>query len=70
MNRIKTNIAILVATLALTSCQQEYNCVCSYRPGAMQIASTPRYTIKAKNATQAATKCDAKETTVVECSIQ
>ena len=70
MNRTKTTFAMLATTLAFTSCQQEYNCVCQHKPGVMQISSPPRYTIKAKNATQAAEKCDAKETTIIECAIQ
>lgn len=70
MDHIRIFIAVLAASATFTSCQQEYNCVCQHKPGVMQISSPPRYTIKAKNATQAAEKCDAKETTIVECAIQ
>jgi hypothetical protein len=70
MNRTKAIIAILATTLALTSCQQTYNCVCAYRPGQMEISNTPRYDIKARNHSKAVENCDAKDTPTVDCTLQ
>lgn len=70
MKRSPTIIAALAAMLAFNSCQQEYICDCVYRPGVMQIANTPRHHIKARNEAAAAEKCEAKETEIMECSLQ
>jgi hypothetical protein len=71
MKRTKITIATLAATLALTSCQQTYNCHCVQYPDAQPITNQRLdYEITASSQNQATNECNAEDNQYKDCTLQ